>query len=80
MRPRIRKNPLIAAFLNIVLPGMGYFYLGRWWGIVVFQIDVYLTTLNFATNGELFAWAYSLPVYFALAAHAWYMASRMPDL
>jgi HEAT repeat protein len=80
MRPRIRKNPMIAAFLNIVLPGMGYFYLGRWWGIVVFQIDVYLTTLNFATNGEIFAWAYSLPVYVAIAAHAWYMARKMPDL
>jgi len=80
MRPRIRKNPAIAAFLNFVLPGMGYFYLGKWWGIVIFQIDVYITTLNFASNGELYAYVYNFPVYFVLAAHAWYMASRMPDL
>ncbi|HVP25718.1 MAG TPA: HEAT repeat domain-containing protein, partial [Methanomicrobiales archaeon] len=32
-RPRERKNPLVAGFLNLVLPGMGYFYLGNWWGI-----------------------------------------------
>ncbi|HVP93905.1 MAG TPA: HEAT repeat domain-containing protein [Methanoregulaceae archaeon] len=80
MRPRIRKNPAIAAFLNFVLPGMGYFYLGKWWGIVVFQIDVYITTLNFASNGELFTYVYTIPIYLALAAHAWYMASKMPDL
>jgi len=80
MRPRIRKNPYIAAFLNFVLPGMGYFYLGQWWGIVVFQIDVYITTLNFVSNGELYSHIYSYPVYLVLAAHAWYMASKMPDL
>ncbi len=80
LRPRLRKNPYIAGFLNFVLPGMGYFYLGKWWGIIIFQIDVYATTLVFATNGEFTTYGLNYPVYFILAAHAWYMASKMPDL
>jgi HEAT repeat protein len=80
LRPRLRKNPYIAGFLNFVLPGMGYFYLGKWWGIIIFQIDVYATTLMFTSNGEFTTYGLNYPVYFILAAHAWYMASKMPDL
>ena len=80
LRPRLRKNPFIAGFLNFVLPGMGYFYLGKWWGIIIFQIDVYATTLVFTTNGEFNTYGINYPIYFILAAHAWYMASKMPDL
>jgi hypothetical protein len=79
-RPRLRKNPNIAAFLNFILPGMGYFYLGKWWGIVIFQIDVYATTLIFASKGEFQTYGINYPIYFILAAHAWYMAYKMPDL
>jgi HEAT repeat protein len=79
-RPRNRKNPYIAGFLNFVLPGMGYFYLGKWWGIVVFQVDVYATTLFFATNGELETFRFFIPIYLVLAVHGGYMAYRMPDL
>jgi len=42
-RPRIQKNPLIAGFLNFMLPGLGYGYLGKWWGIMIFQIDITVT-------------------------------------
>lgn len=80
LRPRLRKNPFIAGFLNFVLPGMGYFYLGKWWGIIIFQIDVYATTLMFTSNGEFTTYGLNYPVYFILAAHAWYMACKMPDL
>jgi len=80
LRPRLRKNPYIAGFLNFILPGMGYFYLGKWWGIIIFQIDVYATTLVFTTNGEFNTYGINYPIYFLLAAHAWYMASKMPDL
>jgi hypothetical protein len=80
LRPRLRKNPYIAGFLNFVLPGMGYFYLGKWWGIIIFQIDVYATTLAFTTGGEFNTYGLNYPVYFILAAHAWYIATKMPDL
>ena len=86
-RPRSRKNPLVAGFLNFVLPGMGYMYLGLWWGILVFQIDVYVTLLIFKatdryTSLEVLFTAYFtlFSVYLVLAFHAWFVAKNMPDL
>lgn len=81
-RPRIRKNPLVSAFLNFVLPGMGYLYLGRWWGVVLFQIDVYVTLWMWMILGDNWYVAYDffMPLYLILAVHAWYIAKRMPDL
>jgi len=29
---------------------MGYLYLGFWWGVVLFQVEVYVTLLTF-THG-----------------------------
>ena len=46
-RPRTRKNPLIAGFLNFMLPGLGYGYLGKWWGVMIFQIDITATVWLF---------------------------------
>jgi len=79
-RPRIRKNPAVAAFLNLVLPGQGYLYLGRWWGVLIFQIDVTATLWLFATAGDQSTYGLLLPLYVVLAAHAWYLAGRMPEM
>ncbi|MDT8357432.1 MAG: HEAT repeat domain-containing protein [Methanomicrobiaceae archaeon] len=79
-RPQTRKNPYIAAFLNFILPGFGYFYLGIWWGILVFQIDVTLTVWLYAYEGGSLSSFFLLPVYAILAFHAWYIAVNMPDL
>lgn len=78
-RPRTRKNPNIAAFLNFALPGIGYFWLGKWWGVLIFQIDIYLTAFVF-TREDYLAFAYLLPFYAIIAIHAWYIARHMPDL
>ena len=79
-RPRVRKNPLVAGFLNLILPGQGYLYLGRWWGVLVFQVDVTVTLWLFATAGDQSTYGLLLPVYVILAAHAWYLAGRMPEM
>jgi len=79
-RPRTRKNPNIAAFLNFVLPGIGYFYIGKWWGVLIFQIDTYATLLLSSELGLLNALDYLLPLYGIVAIHAWYIARQMPDL
>ena len=81
-RPKVRKNPLVSAFLNFVLPGMGYLYLGRWWGVVVFQIEFYITLLlwKFLKEDCSFACYILVPSWLILALHAWYMAKKMPDL
>ena len=79
-RPRRRQSPGVAAFLNFVLPGMGYLYIGRWWGIVLFQIDVYVTLLLLTSEGNMVADLLLLPIYILLAAHAWYMARKLLEL
>jgi len=79
-RPRMRKNPLIAGFLNFMLPGLGYGYLGKWWGIMIFQIDVTATVWLFRYQGEVSSYGLLFPVYLVLAFHAWYIAQKMPDL
>ena len=35
-----------------MLPGLGYGYLGKWWGIMIFQIDITVTVWLFRYEGE----------------------------
>lgn len=78
-RPRSRKNPLIAGFLNFMLPGLGYGYLGKWWGIMIFQIDITITVWLFTAQGESNTYRVLFPVYLMLAVHAWYLAKNLPE-
>src|SRR5208283_1009379 len=50
-RPRTAKNPFIAAIMNFLLPGLGYGYIGKWWGIMIFQIDVTATVWLYKYEG-----------------------------
>ncbi len=78
-RPRILKNPLIAGFLNFMLPGLGYGYLGKWWGIMIFQIDITVTVWLYKAQGETNTYSVLFPLYLLLAVHAWYLAKNMPE-
>jgi HEAT repeat protein len=78
-RPRLKKNPLIAGFLNFLLPGLGYGYLGKWWGIMIFQIDITLTVWLFKIEGESRTYSILFPFYILLAVHAWYITKIMPE-
>jgi len=80
IRPRNRKNPLVAGFMNFMLPGLGYGYLGKWWGIMIFQIDITLTVWLFKFGGETNTYSILFPLYFLLGFHAWYMAKQMPEM
>ena len=79
-RPRTANNPLIAAFLNFLFLGMGYNYLGKWWGFLLFQLNVtfivVLSLLIGPTVPYLFSYAYSA----LFSIHAWIIAKNMPDL
>ncbi len=79
-RPRIRKNPKIAALLNFLLPGQGYNYLGKWWGILVFQLDVTITLWLLRFGDEYLSYGILLPLYIIIAIHAAYIATKMPDM
>jgi HEAT repeat protein len=78
-RPNTRKSPAIAGFLNFMLPGLGYGYLGKWWGIMIFQVDITATVWLFKYEGESSTFLILLPLYLVLAGHAWYLADTMPD-
>jgi len=78
-RPRLKKNPLIAGFLNFLLPGLGYGYIGKWWGIMIFQIDITITVWLFKITGETNTYSVLFPLYFLLGVHAWYITKIMPE-
>jgi hypothetical protein len=63
-----------------MLPGLGYGYLGKWWGVMIFQIDITATVWLFRYEGETNTYALLLPIYLIMALHAWYIAMKMPDL
>ena len=77
-RPQVTKNPWIAGFLNFLLPGLGYGYLGKWWGTMIFQIDVMATVWLFMYEGESNSYLVLFPVYLVLGIHAWYITKKMP--
>jgi hypothetical protein len=77
-RPQTTKNPLVAGFLNFLLPGLGYGYLGKWWGTMIFQIDVMATVWIFRMEGDTNSYTLLFPIYLLLAIHAWYITTKMP--
>jgi HEAT repeat protein len=78
-RPKTAKNPLVAGILNFLLPGLGYGYIGKWYGIMIFQIDVTVTILLFNNEGDSYTTAILLPLYLVLGLHAWYITRKMAD-
>lgn len=77
-RPQATKSPWIAGFLNFLLPGLGYGYLGKWWGTMIFQIDVMATVWLFKFGGDATSYEILLPIYLLMGAHAWYITTKMP--
>jgi len=77
-RPQNVKNPLIAGVLNFLLPGLGYGYLGKWWGTMIFQIDVMATVWLFKMEGDENSFSLLFPIYLVLGIHAWYITTKMP--
>jgi HEAT repeat protein len=77
-RPQAMKNPWIAGFLNFLLPGLGYGYLGKWWGVMIFQVDIMVTVYLFKYEGEFNSYLVLFPVYLVLGIHAWYITTKMP--
>ena len=65
--------------MNFLLPGLGYGYIGKWWGIMIFQIDVTATVWLFKYEGQANTYGLLFPLYILLAIHAWYLAAKMPD-
>jgi HEAT repeat protein len=78
-RPKMTKNPLVAGFLNFMLPGLGYGYLGKWWGTMIFQIDITATVWLFKYGGETNTYSILFPLYLLLGLHAYYITIKTPE-
>ena len=78
-RERTGPDPAAAALLNFLFLGIGYNYIGKWWGFPVFM--TYMTVLFLA----LWYWDPVLPYLIAypitaiLGIHTYYLAERMSD-
>lgn len=85
-RPRTRPNPYAAAVLNFFFLGLGYNYLGKWWGFLIFMSYMTLMllfSLEFPSNLPLFniypnLYFYPLTAIFAYQTYT--MAKKVPDM
>jgi hypothetical protein len=85
-RKRMRKNPYIASILNLFFLGLGYNYLGFWWGLLLFQVNVTaIVTLTLFTKdvmpyGTILPYLLSYIVSAVAVVHTWYYVRGLPDL
>lgn len=79
-RERIRKNPYIASFLNLFFLGLGYNYLGRWWGFLLFQLNVTLILILSLLFGPIVPYLVSYSVSAVSVVHTWHLFGKMPDI
>jgi len=83
-RPRTKPSPYIAAFLNLMFLGIGYNYLGYWFGFLLFQVFITINLMTIAVTGShlpfLVIPLISAPYSILFALHAWYLGNKIPDL
>lgn len=79
-RPRTTPSAFGAAVLNLFFFGLGYQYIGKWWGFPVFMS--YMTIMVFAQLewNLLFPYIYIYPFTAMCAVQTYYAVKRMPDM
>jgi hypothetical protein len=78
-RDRIGPNPAAAALLNFLFLGIGYNYLGKWWGFPVFMGYMSLVVMAQLAVGPFLPYLIAYPVTAVFAVHTYYLAERMSD-
>ena len=79
-RPRGTHSALGAAILNLFFFGLGYHYLGKWWGFSVFMTYTSVMTLVQLYTMIPFPFIYVYPFSAVFAIHTYYTVSRIPDM
>ncbi|MDT8357431.1 MAG: HEAT repeat domain-containing protein [Methanomicrobiaceae archaeon] len=75
-RARPGKSPAVAALLNLLFLGLGYNYVGKWWGFLLFQLNITFILLFSFLLGPLLPQLLSLSVSSVCSVHAFQIASR----
>jgi hypothetical protein len=79
-RERTGPNPAAAALLNFLFLGIGYNYIGKWWGFPVFMTYMSILVLAQLAMGPFLPYLIAYPVTALLGIHTYYLAERMSDL
>jgi HEAT repeat protein len=79
-RERAGPSPAAAALLNFLFLGIGYNYLGKWWGFPVFMTYMSVLVLAQLALGPFLPYLIAYPVTAVLGIHTYYLAERMSDL
>jgi hypothetical protein len=79
-RKRMRKSPYSASFLNFFFLGLGYNYLGFWWGLLLFQVNVTAIVTLALFIGPVMPYLLSYIVSAVAVVHTWHYVRRLPDL
>jgi HEAT repeat protein len=79
-RKRTGPNPTAAALLNFLFLGIGYNYIGKWWGFPVFMTYMSLLVLAQLAIGPFLPYLIAYPVTAVLGLHTFYLARGMSDL
>jgi HEAT repeat protein len=79
-RRRTGRNPMVAAILNFLFIGLGYNYLGYWWGFLVFMSYTSILVLAQLSSGPFIPYLIAYPITALFAVQTFYLAKKMPDL
>jgi HEAT repeat protein len=79
-RPWTTPSPIGIAILNFTFCGIGYHFLQKWYGYLLFMC--YMTIMVFVQlfTGSIFPFIYAYPFTWIVAVHSYYMVKRMHDL
>jgi HEAT repeat protein len=78
-RERTGPDPAAAAILNFLFLGIGYNYLGKWWGFPVFMTYMSVLVLAQLAMGPFLPYLIAYPVTALLGIHTYYLAERISD-
>lgn len=78
-RERTGPNPVAAGILNFLFLGLGYNYIGKWWGFPVFMSYMSVIVLAQLATGPFLPYLVAYPVTAVLGLHTYYLARRISD-
>jgi HEAT repeat protein len=79
-RKRQRKSPYIASFLNFFFLGLGYNYLGFWWGLLLFQVNLTAIVTLAVFIGPVLPYLFSYLISAVAVVHTWSYVRGLPEL
>lgn len=79
-RIRTGKSLFGAMVLNLFFLGLGYFYLGKWWGVLLFVLSFSTASLLAIPYGIVESYLLLYAVASLSVIHTWYTGKEMQDL